>query len=258
MNGSLTHLNGLNNVADITGKIWVRYNGSLIDLEGLNHCKRIQEGIEISNNNSLESLSGLDSLQVINSSFAVFLCSDLDSLSGLKSLKVVNGNIQLYENNSLASLTGIDSLVADSIDNVYITNNSNLSTCHVYSICNFLENPPAGAVINIQNNDSGCSSIEEVLAACATVEIDNAIVAVSSLLYPNPVNSFLVVNCALFEKPGASCTIRDLNGRVVAFFGDIKETNKHQIINTSSWPPGMYVCIINFGDFVKVEKIIKN
>jgi hypothetical protein len=73
----------------------------------------------------------------------------------------------------LTCLTGLDNIAANSITNLKIRNNSSLSTCEVQSICDYLAAP--NGTVTISDNVDGCNSQAQVIAACETVDIEEAV-----------------------------------------------------------------------------------
>jgi len=64
----------------------------------------------------------------------------------------------------------LDNITANSITDLYIGNNSSLSTCAVKSVCDFLVSP--NGVDSIYNNAPGCNNEEEVKAACTNTGME--------------------------------------------------------------------------------------
>jgi hypothetical protein len=113
---------------------------------------------------------------------------DIMNLYGLSVLTSIGGYIDIWENHALTSLTGLDNIEAASIDNLYITSNSSLSTCEVQSICDYIANP--GGTISFHDNNISTDDgreIEEVSIYTLTgkrilkVRPANATIDISSL-----------------------------------------------------------------------------
>ena len=168
-NDSLVSLKGLDSLGYIGDEFGIFSNVSLMDLSGLGNLTHIESGISIWLNISLISLTGLGSLSYALK-IHVWSNPSLTNLNGLNSIASMGGpnllgSININENNSLNSLSGLDNIDPNTINKLIINNNSSLSTCHVKSICDYLAAP--GGTVSIYGNAPGCSTREEVEAACA-------------------------------------------------------------------------------------------
>ena len=73
-----------------------------------------------------------------------------------------------------------------------ISDNPNLLTCDVRSVCDFIESHPDEA--NILNNAPGCNDPEEVEAACNEVSAESIGFEDEVLLFPNPSNKTVTIS----------------------------------------------------------------
>jgi hypothetical protein len=99
---------------------------------------------------------------------------------------MIDGGLYIGYNPVLTSLSGLDNVDADSVTDLFIVMNGNLSTCAVQSICDYLAAPNGS--VSIYGNASGCDSLEEVESACA-VGVDRSAVGgrqSAVRIYPNP------------------------------------------------------------------------
>jgi len=103
----------------------------------------------------------------------------------------IGGGISINDNESLTSLSGLDNIEANSIEDLTIHGNPNLSHCSVLSICNYLSNP--NGTILIASNTTGCDSPAEVQDSCVanSVFIDEQLLKTSLTIYPNPASQEL-------------------------------------------------------------------
>jgi hypothetical protein len=163
-NQSMTSLNGLAALKLIGGTFNIYNNLLLNNLIGLNSLNKIEGDLDIFNNQSLVTLSGINSLMTINGNLIIDRNQLLTSLSGLSGLSNLHGYLTIYFNELLPNLCGLENIDPDLLDSVNIDNNELLSICNVQSICDFLADSQNPA--NIENNDLGCSSIQEVVDEC--------------------------------------------------------------------------------------------
>ncbi|MDB5228443.1 MAG: large protein [Bacteroidota bacterium] len=179
-NDSLIDLNGLQSLKTLDN-FAVNGNLSLINLFGLNNITNLNQGAIISGNPSLINLNGLNNLDS-SSSISIHGNNSLTNFIGLENLKST-ALFDVSGNNNLISFVGIDSLIRSNwffiqdnplletlngvnpsihIDEIWLKNNPKLSCCFLAKL--ILENNPNMDLIDIQNNDTGCSSEAEVRA----------------------------------------------------------------------------------------------
>jgi hypothetical protein len=89
---------------------------------------------------------------------------NISNLNGLSVLTSIGGNLVIYNNDALTSLTGLDNIDEGTINDLYIYNNSSLSTCEAEWLCDYLASPNGS--INIYDNATGCNNPSEVAVAC--------------------------------------------------------------------------------------------
>lgn len=136
-NDALTSLSGLEGITNLTGIGNITNNNALTDLSGL------------------ENITNAMSLNVINN-------STLNSLNGLQNLSSIHSLI-IAENDVLTDISGIRNIDHTILNNLVVRDNSNLSTCNVESVCNYLA---IGGVPYIENNLTDCAYTEIVYTNC--------------------------------------------------------------------------------------------
>jgi hypothetical protein len=217
-NNVLSSLSGLENLASIGGFVWIKQNIVLENLTGLNNLVSVEGNFDISLNNNLTSLIGLGNLQSITGSLRigpyyegnpalinltglealtniggylnVINNPHLTDLNALENLTSIGGQINIALNPELKSLSGLDNIQANTIGNIYVAMNNNLSVCDVQSVCDFMTNP--NPMIIFTENTLGCNSVEEVEQHCLTSTKDNLTIERLSF-FPNPATSFITI-----------------------------------------------------------------
>ncbi len=211
----IVNLSGLSVLTAVNGTLSISYNPLLISLSGLGMLDSIGNTFLIGNNASLEGLSELQSLKYVgydfkignNPSLTSIVTSDrlqsiyaelqiignqsLSSLSGFDCLQSV-GLLTIRSNSMLTSLAGLDNIDGSSMVGLTISDNPNLSTCDVRSVCDFIESHPD--VANILNNAPGCNSPEEVEEACNEVSVESIGFEDNFLLFPNPADKTVAIS----------------------------------------------------------------
>jgi hypothetical protein len=263
-NWNLISLSGLNNIISIEGGLAVTDNYKLTNLIGLNRLTTIGKWLVIRSNDKLINLSGLQSLTSVGDYLQI---GDpwsgnrvLANITALQNLTSIGGELMISHNDSLMSLSGLDNIAEGSITDLTISNNVMLSTCEVESICNYLASP--NGIIDIQNNNPGCNSQEEVVTACE-VGIDESAVggqqsavggwqsAVS--IYPNPSSTQIIIQTGE-TIPKFQLSIFNPSGKEVI----MQQASGSRIdIDISHLPGGVYfVRIVDEGS-VLVGKFVK-
>ena len=132
---SITNLNGLANIAGITGTLTIINNPSLSDLSGLNQVTTIGGNLDIIANGSLSSLSGLSQLTSVGGFLRLHTLANISTLSGLDQLTSIGGLLRIYATN-LTSLAGLNQL--SNVNDIFITSNPALSDISALSNVNSL------------------------------------------------------------------------------------------------------------------------
>lgn len=113
-------------------------------------------------------ISGLENLNYVGGNLRIDYANSLTSLTGLESIDSIGGFLSLV-NTSLTDISALENIASESIDEIFIYNNSQLSNCNAQSICDFIS-APTGAV-NIYNNAEGCNYPAEIAEQCG-ISID--------------------------------------------------------------------------------------
>ncbi len=227
-NPALTSLTGLGNVTSIGGGFGIMNNYALTSLAGPVNLTSIGGDVYISSY-SLTSLSGLDNVASIGGYLSID-GNSLTNISALGNVTTIGGYLSIQSNYDLTSLIGIDNIDAGSIEELYIINNSFLSTCEVQSICNYLASPNGS--IEIHDNAPGCNSQEEVEQACDSI---NGVVinrAENYSIYPNPLEGILTFS----SEEITYIEIYDMMGALIA-------SSKSNKVDMSNMPSGIYFAV---------------
>jgi hypothetical protein len=246
-NFNLTNLSGLDNIDTIMGFLDIAGNPSLKSIAALNNLVYIG-GLAFVENDSLASLAGLDNVTVIQGDLVFQQMNGLLTLSNLINLTSIHGDLEIYHNDSLTNLTGLDNIDADSIINLFIHDNYKLSNCAVQSICDYIVNPYGANLI--QGNATGCSTIWEVEAGCATIGTESFSPLRELSITPNPAHT----NISLSFPPPYSFSVLDLKGRHLM---DREITDPVATVDVSFLPGGIYVVKVTGEKEVRVKKFVR-
>ena len=165
---------------------------------------------------------------------------DYTNLSGLSVVTSIDSILLISHAYYLTSLSGLENIVGTSISDLYIVGSPFLSECGVQSICDYLVNP--SGLVEIEDNDYGCNSPEEVLDACESVLIQEKVLKENFKIFPNPANDYILIknlsnqkidNVVIFNNIGQAVYSKNLQG---------------SIINISNLSQGLYIIEINAGN----------
>jgi hypothetical protein len=210
----------------------------------------------------IDNLNGLNIIQSIAGDLVIQYNPILTNLLGLINLKSINNTLEVAGNDILTSLSGLDSIDAGTITDLYIFENTALSTCDLQSVCNYLASP--NGTINIYDNAVGCNSQIEVETACAVDLADNSFPENHLTIYPNPASDVLFIESS--EKL-ESVSIFDSRGdKVVRWYGDKGRIGDRESgrqgdkergrINVGELAPGLYLVRVETGSGVVGRKVV--
>ncbi len=161
--GSCTNLisldHGLESLDTINWLV-IRGNNALQSLGNLESLEII-EVLELKNNSSLVNLVGLSNLSSANN-IRIDNNDELLNLSGLESLNTLE-ILSLTSNDKLTDLSGIANYDHNTMTNLSIYFNEQLSVCNEVSICNYLALNGSSALI--YQNAPGCDRAE-IIESC--------------------------------------------------------------------------------------------
>lgn len=253
---SLTTLSGLPNLDTIHGSVQLLNMYELTALAGLDSIKYIDERLRIIHCYDLENINNLSHLNHIGSSLIINKCNNLTSLAGLESVTNIGGDLLIDQNNSLQTLSGIDNIEAESIENLSITYNPQLSTCDVLSICNYLTSPNGD--IQIYVNATGCNNSVEVIEAC-TVGVPDQEEDLLLSAYPNPFTVSTTIEYEVYSRSDIQYAVYNSVGEAVIAGEDRNVApGKHTITpSLHHLPAGLYYVLLRSEKGVSVVKMVK-
>ncbi len=177
---TMSDISGLSNVTTIaSGGLQITNCGLLASLNGLQNITSINGNISISNNSLLVDLTGLTGLTTLNNNSSgslgnIFINQNnsLTSLNGLQNLTSLTKNnlpntktgFGIYNCNNLTDISALGNINNAVVEYIVISNNSNLSSCAINTVCNKLA--VNSSWVTITGNATGCESIAVVETAC--------------------------------------------------------------------------------------------
>jgi hypothetical protein len=235
---SLNSLVPLSNLDSITGEFTIRLCPQLTNLAGLDSLNYANGSVIIRENSSLLNLQGLNSLTYIGETLELVGNTLLTDISALSNVDTIiggdEGGVFIEANTSLSSLAGLGNSSTVIGSNLDLLLNDTLFLCSVSSICNYLANPPAGAVITINSNAIGCNTQVEIETGCISVSLINSVKTAQIFwLHSNPVSNTLVIETNLAI---ANISIFNTIGNVSSF----NLTKGINTIDVTNWASGIY------------------
>jgi len=241
-NSKLIDISSFSNLDTILGEFTIRTNSLLTNLTGFSSLKHVGMGAIVRDNAALTSLNGLNQLTSVEGILEIVEHPNLTDVSALSNLLLVTGDplegaLVIDLNTSLTSLNGLGNNNTEILGDLFITGNTVLSDCAVQSICNYLNNPPLGAVSTINLNLTGCNTEAEILNQCVFVSIieQNNYDVLS--VYPNPFNTQLIFDWNGKNFYELKVTIHDLTGKLIYE----QQLNSSTVLNTEWINKGSYV-----------------
>ena len=184
--------------------------------------------------------------------------SALENLVSIGESLVIGGIYDESGNDLLTSLEGLDNINAGSIENLRITNNVSLSTCHILSICEYLASP--NAIVEIHDNAYGCNSPNAVQDSCEAnaVSLEERCFLEDFAISPNPFISTTTLTYTLDKYSAVTINIFNPQGQLIEKI----ERNQPKGEQNTQWsteglPTGIYYYRIQAGDTFGSGKIIK-
>lgn len=255
-NNNLLSLTGLEGLTKIEGFLDVQFNNSLPDLTGLDNITSIGGYLDVHNSDAIIQLSGLENLTSIGGNMYIRNNLIFNNLSALSGLTIIDGEFRVSGNPMLTSLSGLDNIGANSISDLWLHDNTSLSTCDIESVCDYLA-APSGAVY-IVNNATGCANQEEVEEACFT-NINEFRHGNYFTISPNPVSGYVNLRFTIKKQGIVACDLFEISGvRIKRFLNEIKKPGPYEMeIDLSDLPAGVYFCVLKTSERMKTKKIIK-
>ena len=250
-NENLASLNGLEFDTFINGDVHIENNPVLADLSALQNTSSIVGNFALIGNTSLPNLHDLKELENISGNLAIASNASLTTLDSLHNLQTLEESfLAIYDNNLLEDISGIANIDTNSITQLIIEANPNLSNCHVKSVCDFLEQ---GNTATILDNATGCNSQEEIEMACGITNVDSEEHLALLQIYPNPTSGLIFISR---EKPDQFL----MKYKLYSSYGQIYSEGvlaKKELLDVSFLPNGVYFLQINGVDFNSNFPIVK-
>ncbi|MCD4724317.1 MAG: T9SS type A sorting domain-containing protein [Bacteroidales bacterium] len=247
---AIENLVGLEGLTSVNGMLEICFNNSLINLSGLNSLSVVSGVILIHTNPLLSDLLGLENLSAAGGGLSLHRNDNLTDLTGLENLHSIDGHITINDNENLESLNGINNIQSSSITNLYISDNDNLSTCEVQSICDYLASP--SGTIEISNNNTGCNTQEEVEEACGNISIEEFKSVELFEIFPNPAKNKLTIKNRKELKIKEINIFNQLGEKIYIIDGDKNN------IDISKLDKGIYIVEIKVENNNYRKKLIVN
>jgi hypothetical protein len=174
-NKSLTNLNGLTSL-NYLSEAYISDNDLMTDLSGLENVNGVY-WLVVGESDGLTSLHGLHNL-ISATNFIIRGNALLTDLSGLGSLTNV-GWLQISDNPALASLSGLgtgtstgriggnERIAALTLGGLVIRGNTQLTSCSIAAVCDFVNTNTA----TISGNGAGCDSQTAVQVGCSALPV---------------------------------------------------------------------------------------
>jgi hypothetical protein len=257
-NSSLTSLNGLEEIDSIGKSLVIQDCSELINLQGLQYLKKTGTGVAIDDNQKLVSLDGLDSLSKIGGYLTISDNPILTSIQTLSACTSINGELEIYSNSSLPSLLGLDSIDENTITDLRIYSNINLTSCAMDNICHYLRSP--NGVVYIETNKDDCYDKNQVISICNFQEMNETENFDQLRVFPNPFSGKVYLSIVLKNSCKVRFELFDSMGRLLDRFdsGQLKPGLNMIPRDCQGLPVGVYAYRLLIDNEVVSGKLIKS
>lgn len=186
----------------ISGSLYINGN-DITDLTPLGNITTVAHNFDITSE-SLTNLNGLQNLQKIGHTLYIAGTDSLTTLNGLDGLTEIKGELVISYNPALQDISALSSVDSSLINTVpggtygiYISNNPQLATCNISSLCSYLSNPDKPRTI--ANNAGDCNSNALLLVDCIPPVLPDCPTGDVNLWSQEDVNAFAVnyPNCTV-------------------------------------------------------------
>jgi len=258
-NNQLESLHGLENLISIRGDFYIGYHEQLASLSGLERLENIGGDFYIGYHEQLESLHGLGNITSIRGDLTIDSNSGLLSLSGLDQLESIEGALYITSNAELTDISGLASINPETITDLVILDNTNLTTCNIDAFCEYLAKDEENYPRMISGNAPGCEDEAAVKTVCEEVlgVGDVAMDDYEVKLVPNPVSSGgaveLHTDFPREELKDMKISIFSMSGQLVK---EIKSNKEITPIEIGGMNPGVYILHVNTGKHTKSLKLL--
>ncbi len=158
--------NAFENLTYIGGDLQISFSSAPFILNTFSKVEEIGGDLIIQGNPGFILFDFLNSLQSIGGKIIFEGNENLTAINGLQALTQVDGVIIMDDNPQLQCIFGLRNIDPAGIDNLTITDCTQLSICQLNNFCDYLNNNGAHT---ISNNAIGCNLTSEITAGCLPI-----------------------------------------------------------------------------------------
>lgn len=242
----LENFGGLENLAFIGGSFELILLPLIENFSELSNLTHVGGALNILSLPSLISFNGLNNITSPLTHLTIWATQNLTNLEGLNNIPSVSISLWLRDNTGLQDISALENTDLSELLSLKIIDNTQLSYCHVHSICEALENGSQANVI--ENNDTGCNNIEEIVNLCIE-SVPNTPYTDNISFYPNPAKTEIVFT----NHQPKTVSIYTQTGQLV--------NSQENIIHSMNIPilkPGLYFINICYLEGNSMEKLFIN
>ena len=244
-NQNLQEINSFNALSSANERLTIHANGKLERINGFKNLMNIKQ-IGINGNFSLERLDGFDNLQTIEDSLVIIHNRKIHDLSGFDKLEFTR-KISIENEYALTDISKFfNKIDTGFLQFVRIKRCDSLSICNSPFLCTYLSD--FNKKHEIESNNYGCSSREEILNTCISSVVENLPDKIITL-YPNPTTGTITIQN--IDTP-MNITVYTIDGKRIK---NLVITSNQ--INVESLPSGMYIIDIKNKHISERYKVVK-
>lgn len=266
-NEELVSVNDLRSLKKVNSLL-IFSSPKLLDLQGV-QPDSVLSRLSISRNKNLQNLAGLRAKYVYsmfvtnNTMMKNIRMADIDSVykitirdtQSMTGISFYQPEFVHLESRVLEDISELNQLT--NLQRLNLQYMWNVENCAIPIICRNLDKEN---FLNLQQNATGCNTIEEIKAACLVSSHETEITEKAPVVRPNPfLEKVEIIIPSDKEAVVWQCRITDVNGKLVHTQASNPNTSSVEIF-TVDWPPGVYFYQLHThqnkiwkGKFVKIQ-----
>jgi|GEM_PF-1158198 len=241
---------GMESLQTSTASVRIVDNTNLESFSGLENLNSINPGhLYIENNPNLQGFTAFENLTFVRNYIWVLNCDSVENLDGFEGVEQLDYSFRLIGNQNLNSISGFSNLSGTYDFGIKIKDNPNLSMCNINTVCENLYVDEIG-YFEIENNGSGCNSVEEVADSCGVLIIPD-VNLLNALLDNDPVIDINNDNLIQYSEAGTFTGALNLENKQISDFEGLQAFINATSINVS----GNFMSFLNLNQNLTLDTL---
>lgn len=164
-NPALVRFSGTPKLTTVTGSILIQDNPDLIHFDKLHTINSVGGDITLRGLDLVEDFIGMENITSIPGTLTIENCSNLISLQGFEGMTQLLA-VEIDNNGSLDDISALTNIDHTSLSSLTITDNINLESCSISSVCGFVGQTSGAPNGIISGNKGDCVDANQVQIVC--------------------------------------------------------------------------------------------